>query len=167
VAHVTVTAEQFQDAVAARAAGTYWHVEATQDGFTVAPDADDPRWQQLVRRHGRGIDVAHRVRLRADGTFTVVDRMGSGGGPGVTHGREIASFSRTVSFSRQGGRIVRTGEDTYRGGAGRVLILGAAGALGLTERTSGLVRGAMVAAVLGGVTAVLALLLVVLAAAGR
>ncbi len=171
--------ETLHDAVRALAAGSPYAVEPTEKGFDVHVDVADAQWYALFQKQGLRSTVVHHVAVDEEKrSFTVTDdsrtvswQAGLDGSRPVLRGSAQRMVGRTIELGARKewawdeklhyGKVLDYTLDTEES---RSLIRTAAGGLGYRERLPGVVKGAIVMAVIGGGGAVVTLVVLGVAA---
>lgn len=160
----------------------YTVVEETADGFTVTIDVVDQKWWTLMYRKSLAMAFKHVVKVHPDGTYAVTDisqtvawQAGADVSGGVPRPvlRASAGFAkgtfRSKSFRKEygvddDGSYGAVVDYSFDSGEGNRIIDDAAQRLGLTKKINPTARLGLVLAIIGVVSAILAL--VVLFATG-
>lgn len=156
------------------AAGTPYVVTHDERGFTVGTDLADAQWWGAFNRAGMKRSISHEVRVRQDGTYSITDVWREvdwvAGTPriaasaGVNRGRLIHRGAEKVWALDDEGRISAVVDYRFDSSEGRDLVVAAADSLGMAQVRGTAERIARVFAWVGGVGALITLVVLVVAA---
>ncbi len=169
--HLSGPALELYTRVQAAAANGHYTATPTADGFEVSIDLRVPQWSSLLLQRRVKRVLTHRVSLDPPNRrLTITDvlrevQWTSVGG--VVLGRSIKvdrgrvwHKSKTVTIGkRDDGRLGVVDQDTFSSEEGRRLITDAARALGWTQRAGWQAKAGLIAGLVGGVGALVAVLL--------
>lgn len=164
--------DRFMEAVRVRTQETPYVVTATEDGFDLALDIVDEHWFGLLSVSGLSMAFTHHVAVPGDGTYAITDDARrvewDAGVPTLSasvertrgHVKEVG-FEKVWAFRGDGsyGKVVDVRFDSEEG---RGVVRSAAKEVGLKQQRGGAERIGLAFAVLGGIGALLTLLLLVL-----
>lgn len=172
------TTADLEGRVRAAVGGTPYAVTAADGGFDVTLDLADAQWWGILNRAGLKRSIRHEVRLRDEQTFTVTDverRVDwvagvprAAASASVSRGRTWGAGAEKVWALGDDGRISAVVDYRFDASEGRELVETAARSLGLTQRRGTEERIAIGFALVGGVGALLTVVvLLVLLALGK
>lgn len=172
--HLSGPAMELYTRVQAAAAREHYTVTPTEDGFEVSIDVRVPQWSSLLYQRRAKRVFTHRVSLDpSTRTFTITDVLRDvwwkeagglvlGGGVEVNRGR-VWHKSKTVTIGkRDDGQLGMVDQYTFSSEVGRQLITETARTLGWTQRTGWEAKAGLIAGLVGGVGALVAVLLVLI-----
>jgi hypothetical protein len=160
------------------AEGTPYTVRETDTGFDVTLDIVDAQWFGLLNRAGLSKVYTHHVSVPETGVYSVTDESQTvewvAGAPRTTGSSERVigrvkefGFEKVWAFDEHGDFGVQA-EYRFNSEEGRQLLVGVADQLGMQQRRGAAEKTGLVFAVIGGVGALVAVVVVLaLALAGR
>ncbi len=156
------------------AAGTPYVVTREEHGFTVSTDLADAQWWGAFNRAGMRRSISHQVRLRGSDTYSITDvwreidwvvgepRVAASAG--VRRGRLHHRGLEKVWALDDTGRISAVADYRFDSAEGRDLVVAAADSLDLVQVRGTEERVARAFAWVGGIGALVTLLVLVVAA---
>jgi hypothetical protein len=165
---------EFFEAVRDAAEGTPYLVTATERGFDVALDIVDAEWFGVFNKAGLTRLFIHHVRIEDDDAFSITDESRSlewvAGTPRIaasaarSYGRAIEFGTHKVWAFDEHGDFGVQADYRFDSREGHDLIRGVAGQLGLEERRGTAERIGLVFGIIGGVGALVTVVVVVVMA---